>query len=237
MACGATALIANGGWARGMIHDFGPSDVRPGFPRSSREARSWRDVTPLSRPMAIDPEAEAVAALDRGDRRAAIRVLMASYGAAVYGRCRMICGDDALADEVQQTVFVEAWRDLGGFGRRSSLRTWLFGIARHRCLDALKKRRRETRRFADHDAALDAPDPAPTPDAVLAERSDARPIERCLDELAPAARTAVLLRYQEGLSFKDMASMLRERPNTLQVRVIRAMPALRRCLESHGVER
>ena len=50
--------------------------------------------------------------------------------------------------------------------------------------------------------------------------------------LAPRVRTAVLLRYQQGLSYPEIARLSNEKAPALQVRVARALPLLRRCLEA-----
>src|SRR5262249_23650225 len=81
---------------------------------------------------------------------------------AVYRYCRIALGDTVLADDVHQQVFIEAFRDLPGFAGRSTLRTWLFGIARHRVLDAAKRRRR-ARAHLDITGGADLPDPRPSP--------------------------------------------------------------------------
>ena len=86
-----------------------------------------------------------------GDRRGAVELLMSLHGQAVYLYCLRILGDRSLADDVQQQVFLEAFRDLGRFEGRSTLRSWLLGIAGHRCLDALKARRRSERRMEKND--------------------------------------------------------------------------------------
>lgn len=180
-----------------------------------------------------DPEMEALAALDRGDRKAALAVLMDAYGTAVYRFCRGLVAAEEVADDVHQMTFVQAWEGLERFSRRSSLRTWLFSIARHRCLDALKMSRRRRARF---EAVADPPETA-APDNAEADLEASffnRMLKGCLGELAPAARTAVVLRYQEELSYPEIARVCGERPPTLQARVARALPALRRCLERHG---
>ena len=71
-----------------------------------------------------DPE---LAALDRGSPDEALAVLMRAYGTAVYRYCRQMVTDDDLAQEVHRMTFVQAHEGLARFGRRSSLRTWLFG--------------------------------------------------------------------------------------------------------------
>lgn len=177
-------------------------------------------------------DSDVVDMIDRGEARAAVGVLMERYGVSVYRFCRQMLRDEALADDVHQQVFVQAFRDLPRFERRSALRTWLFGIARHRCLDALKVQGRRDRRFPLDDAP-GADDPAPGPSVLdrlsLAEQAGA--LEHCLDELAPAAKSAVLLRYREGMPFDEMAGLAGEKAGTLQARVARALPVLRRCLE------
>jgi RNA polymerase sigma-70 factor (ECF subfamily) len=56
-------------------------------------------------------------------------------------------------------------------------------------------------------------------------------LEHCLDELAPSTKSAVLLRFREGLGFEEMAVLSDEKAGTLQARVARALPVLRKCLE------
>jgi RNA polymerase sigma factor (sigma-70 family) len=182
-----------------------------------------------------DPERAALAALDRGSSDEALAVLMREYGTAVYRYCRQMMADDDLAQEVQQMTFVQAHEGLARFARRSSLRAWLFGIARHRCLDLLKMHRRRYKRFGPIEEAPDLPEPGGSAEDRLSERSVARVLESCLRGLAPRARTAVLLRYQQGLSYPEIARLSNEKAPALQVRVARALPLLRRCLEEKGV--
>ncbi len=182
-----------------------------------------------------DPERAALAALDRGKIDDALVVLMREYGVAVYRYCRQMVADDDLAQEVQQMTFVQAHEGLVRFGRRSSLKTWLFGIARHRCLDILKMHRRRHKRFGPIEEAPDLPEPVSSVEDRLSERSVARILESCLRGLAPRVRTAVLLRYQQGLSYPEIARLSNEKAPALQVRVSRALPLLRRCLEEKGV--
>ncbi len=181
------------------------------------------------------PEREALAALDRGDREEALAILMKEYGPTLYQYCCEMVGDEDLASEVHQMTFIQAYEGLNRFQRRSALRTWLYGIARHRCLDALKGRRRQRRRFEPVSEAPDQPVAAPAVEDLLAARSLARALARCLQGLAPRVKAAVLLRYQAGISYVEMARICRERPATLQARVARALPVLRRCLEEQGL--
>jgi RNA polymerase sigma-70 factor (ECF subfamily) len=201
--------------------------VNPATPRASTLA------TPAADPATA--EAPVLAALDRDDRRGALTLLMRLYGDAIYRYCQGMVLDPDQAADVHQTVFVEAWRDLPRFSRRSSFKTWLFAIARHRCLDALKIGKRRRARFTADDDAPEPTDAAPNAEDSLSERSMLPPLERCLGELRPDSRTAVLLRFQDAMSYEEMGKLVGELPGSLQARVARSMPVLRKCLESAGI--
>ncbi len=188
-------------------------------------------------PASLDTDLEALGALDRGDRRGALTILMRGYGDAVYQFCRRTLRDPALAEDVHQQVFIQAHDNLPRFSRRSSLKTWLFGIAHHRCLDAAKGKRRFLARFssASDTQVPEVEDPAELPEVSLVRGTLARGLEHCLSLLAPATRTAVTLRYSEGFSYEQMSSICGEKPGTLQARVARAMPVLKKCLEQRGL--
>jgi RNA polymerase sigma-70 factor (ECF subfamily) len=188
------------------------------------------------RGLAETTDADAREALAAGDLRRAITLLMDSYGDELYRHVRLVVADADLADEVHQSVFVQAYRDLDRFEGRSSFRSWLYAIARHRCLDALKLRRRFLRRFRLGAPSPERADPRPGADERLATVSAGKALERCLAKLAPEVRIAVLLRCQEGLTYEEMSVISGEKPATLQARVARALPKLRDMLVAMGIE-
>src|SRR5262245_61880159 len=177
-------------------------------------------------------EEACLAALARGQAREAVAMLMDLYGRSIYGYCRHLLGDADLARDVLQTTFLQAQQDLARFAGRSSIKVWLYGIARHRCLDALKSVRRRERRFAPlEETPTDRAIGAAGETELLAGEMQ-QLLARCLELLEARSRAAVLLRFQEDLSYPEMASVCEERVSTLQKRVARALPVLRQCLEA-----
>lgn len=156
---------------------------------------------------------------------------MQRHGAAVFRYCREALRDKALAEDVHQQVFIAAFRDLPRFSARSTVRTWLYAIARHRVLDAVKSRRRAQSRVEGEDASH-VVDPQPAPGDRLDDARLYEALIACLQKAAPHVLTALLLRFQQGFTFEEMAEVCREKPGTLQAQVARALPALRTCIEA-----
>lgn len=174
-------------------------------------------------------------AVRRGDIDTALRILMGAYGTQLFAVCARFIPDRALVEDVHQTCFVQAYQSLHRVLERESIAAWLMAIARNRCLDALKIDRRRGRWQVPHaslpevnDGSASAEDEAHR--AGLLER-----LRRALDVLSSEARRAVELRYGEMLSYDEMAALCDARPGTLQMRVTRAMPLLRRSLEAQGI--
>jgi len=156
---------------------------------------------------------------------------MQRHGSSVFRYCREALRDRTLAEDVHQQVFIAAFRDLPRFSGRSTVRTWLFAITRHRVLDAAKSRRRARSHVEGEDAAHVA-DPRPSPGERLDDVRLREALVTCLQKLPPHVVTAVLLRFQQGFTFEEMAEVCHEKAGTLQAQVARALPSLRSCIET-----
>jgi RNA polymerase sigma-70 factor, ECF subfamily len=181
-------------------------------------------------PPADDPDLDIIRLVVHGKRGEALKLLMARHGRSVYSYCRDALHDPTLADDVHQQVFIQVHRDLPRFAARSKLRTWLFAIARNRVLDAAKARKRAGAHIEDR-VAPDTADPAPPPGQRLDDAALLQALSDCVQALPEPTRTAVLLHYQQRFTFEEMAEICGEKAGTLQARVTRALPILRKCVE------
>lgn len=173
-------------------------------------------------------------ALDTGDHRLALEILLMQYGDYIYGYCRRLLGNATEAEDVSQTVFAHAFQDLGDLADFHAVQGWLRGIARHRCMDRLRARRRDFQVTTNDDlcSLIDGQL------ALAPSESDARvgkALDECLDCLDTRSREVLILRFHDGLSFEEISKLTSDSPGALRVRVARALPTLRRCLESKGV--
>ena len=174
-------------------------------------------------------------ALVAGDFRAAVASLMRRHGTGVYRFCLHLLGDRATAEDVLQLVFVQAFEALPSYEARASALAWLLGIARHRCMDTLKGQRHRLRVVSSDASLPEVPDPAEGGDASVSQRERQKALRECLEELSSAVRELVYLRFSAELSYDEIAELSGEQAGTLRVRVSRALPVLRECLERKGM--
>ena len=180
-------------------------------------------------------ERQALIALKEQAYEKAVTILMKTYGDDIFRFCQSMLNNKADAQDVLQVVFIQAYQGLEKFHGNSNFRTWLYSITRNRCLDHLKKGRRLLKRVDFVDEL-----PEPTLQVHQDQRDQQDPfineiLRHCLGELSNSARTAILLRFQSEHSYEEAALVVQEKAGTLQARVARALPVLRRCVEGHGV--
>jgi RNA polymerase sigma-70 factor (ECF subfamily) len=168
------------------------------------------------------------------------------HGDALYRYAILRLRDQELAEEAVQEAFVEALRVRESFAGRSSERTWLIGILRHKILDHFRRR---GRRKEESSLAADGHADGPAFDGRGHWRSfpadwdqPGRDIERgefwavfgrCLDDVPRGLADAFFLREMDGLDSPSICETLKITPANLWARLHRARTMLRRCLEIH----
>lgn len=176
---------------------------------------------------AFEPDSDVLALCAAGEMSAAVGRLIQRHGETVYRYCCRQLRDATLAADAYQQVFIAAHRDLWKFERRSTVRTWLFGIARHRVRNAAKSRARRERHIVKLAKIADVHDPRPSPlECLELTRLLERVVAR-VHELPESTQVMLLLRFKAGLTFKEMAAVSGENPSTLQARLTRVLRQLR----------
>jgi len=146
---------------------------------------------------------------------------VAPFRKELLAHCYRMTGALSDAEDALQDALVRAWRHLGGFEGRASLRTWLYRVATHACLDLIAGRRGRTLPHlveADDrepswlepfpDAAIED-DPDTRPDAVYARREATRlAFIAALQRLPARQRAMLILRDVVALSSEEAAAAL-----------------------------
>jgi RNA polymerase sigma-70 factor (ECF subfamily) len=166
-----------------------------------------------------------------GELRRAASSLVVAYGPDVLATCIAMLRDRVAAEDVTQEVFGDALRALATFRGDSSPRTWLLSIARNRCVDYLRARKRDPWGGAIDESTAD-PDAHPDEGALGGEwLADRSLVMRALEELAEGDRALVVLRFRNGLDYGELASAFGLREGTVRMRISRALARMRQVLE------
>jgi RNA polymerase sigma-70 factor (ECF subfamily) len=181
-----------------------------------------------------------------GDERA-FAALVEPYRHELQVHCYRMLGSLHDAEDLVQETLLAAWRGLGGFKERASLRAWLYRIATNRCLNAVRERGRrpaveETSmaptptRYVEPswlepypDSAL--PDLAPGPEARYEQREATQlAFVAGLQQLPERQRAALVLRDVLGFRTEEVAAMLDVTPQSVKAALQRARARVDECV-------
>lgn len=147
--------------------------------------------------------------------------------------CLRLVGDPALADDMVQEAFIEAYRQLDRLERRSSFLPWLATVAKRRGLNELRRRRYAATVAEIPESRFDMePDPA---DVTVHRDEIALVREAVHSTLTVRERRLLLQRLVAGLSAEEMAAEEGTTPGSIRCVLMRARCKLRESLE--GAER
>jgi RNA polymerase sigma-70 factor (ECF subfamily) len=169
---------------------------------------------------------DLVARWKAGEQRAA--TLLVERHAAALARFVASVGSRFDVDEVVQDTFVRAFSSIDGFRGESSLRTWLFTIARRLVLDRRRaaRRRGEEVEVNDGDVATEFD----ALDGVVAAETQTR-LRAALGTLTATQREVFVLRVSEGMSYREIADAVGTTEGAARVHYHHAMRAIKEYLD------
>lgn len=174
----------------------------------------------------VDEDRAIEALIASGDHATALGRCSRAYAAAIGRLCMAFTGSQAEAEELTQETLLAAFDGMKQFRGDGSVRAWLFGIARRLSGRHTELRsRRERRLRLVHDTGK-----VPDASELASERERAQRARSALAELKPSEREAVVLRYEGGLSFSEVAAAVGIDEQTARKRVSRALARMRSAL-------
>jgi len=163
-----------------------------------------------------------------GDREDVFARLTARYGQQLARLFRRMGFDDETIEDLAQNALCQVFESLDGFRGRSSLRTWLYRIARNAGLKELRRRRAQKRSGLEvplDDLAGEGGETPGNPHLVdrdhgpldrLISEEERRRVRAAVDELSPAERNLALMRIWHGRSVRDAARVLKKPEGTIK---------------------
>lgn len=152
----------------------------------------------------VDPDAELLAGIARGDGIAA-RDFVDRHVRRITNLARRTLGNQADAEEVAQEVFLRAWKQAATWEPgRAKFETWMHRVTVNLCYDRLRKKREVT----GNDEVPDMVDDRPDPGEALHEKELAAQVNDAMLRLPERQRIAITLCHHQGLTNIEAAEVM-----------------------------
>ncbi len=155
--------------------------------------------------------------------------LYTSFYQRVLGLCRRLLSRQEDAEDAAAEVFLKMQVALASYDPSLPFSRWLLSVARHHCVDKLRRRKLEERLFAAEDVTPTIPDrPESSPLLQVLSLERRRRIREQINRLPTHYRFALVLRYYSEMSYNEIAQTLGMGRNSVKTLMFRARKALRR---------
>lgn len=163
---------------------------------------------------------------DDGNREEAFTLIVRKYGERLYWTVRrmVVVHDDA--DDCLQNAFLKAWKALGSFRRDSGLYTWLYRIAVNETITFLSRKKT----VSGEGVLTENLSGDPYFDGTAAQTL----LQQAIAQLPPVQKAVFLLRYYDGMSYKDMEQVLGSSEGSLKASYHHAYNKITEYVKSHS---
>lgn len=179
-------------------------------------------------------EAQLVRQAQQGDADA-FGALVDQHQLFVYNLALRTLGNPDDAADTAQEAFVRAWLAIRNFREQASFRTWLYRITLNLCFNKAPGIRRRLNEMTD-DEVVETPEPyssAADPEGHLETNERLGLLHVAIDRLPEQYRLLVSLRYQDDLSYEEIANLLNIPVSAVKTGLFRARGRLRQSLAVH----
>ena len=166
--------------------------------------------------------------------------LVLEYQDMAFNLAARMLGDDDAAEDVTQTAFLSAYRNLASF-RGGSFRAWVMRMVSNACYDELRRRKRRPtislEPVNEDEEEIKSPawlaDDAPSPEVELERAELDQALQTCLHGLPEEFRAVVLMVDVEGLDYQEVSQATGKPLGTIKSRLARARLKMRDCLRQY----
>ncbi len=180
----------------------------------------------------LDPDADIISRLAKGEGHA-LDMLMARHLHAIKSLAQYMLGDEMMAEDIAQEVFIKAWKHAPRWqSGTANFSTWLHRVAKNMCYDRLRKKQDI---YSDNlpdiiDSTPNAADNIIHQEAVL---SQTRFIRAALIKLPKRQHVAIILCHYQKKSQYDAAQIMEITPHAYESLLARGRQNLRKHLKPH----
>ena len=178
---------------------------------------------------------ELVRLAQKGDQRAFADLTLA-HQQFVYNLGLRCLGDPQEAEDIAQEAFLRAWLAMPNFHGKSQFRTWLYRIVTNLCYNRLPRLRDELNALGE-EQVLEMPGESQENPLEGLEAKELRAfLHQQIEALPESYRLLVSLRFQQELSYAEIAEVVSAPVGTVKTGLFRARERLRQALEAYEKE-
>ena len=174
---------------------------------------------------------EVIRRISAGDECAFVE-LYHKYSTPLYTYLLQMVIDEKAAEDLIQDVFLAAWKGAARFRGDASLKTWLYQIAHHQAVSWLRKHVSNGK----HDSDIQAFEQELSPEDHMQSRWFEEQVNIALRRLSPDHRGVIELTFFHGMSYQEIAEIMRCPVGTVKSRMVYARRTLEATLKILGVD-
>ena len=143
------------------------------------------------------------------------------YASKVFAKCISMLGDEGLARDATQDIFIKILLNLSKFTEQSSFSTWVYSITYNYCIDLIRKKKKIPLLYTEDVGKISKESNVEVPDSVLLEMKQER-LAKVLDLLPPGDKAILMMKYIDDLQIKDIGDILGKTESAIKMQIMRA---------------
>jgi RNA polymerase sigma-70 factor (ECF subfamily) len=159
------------------------------------------------------------------------------YLKLIYNFVYRLIGNEKVAEDITQEVFLKVWKSIKKFDKEKSFKTWIFSIAKNTTIDYLRKRKDVPMSLFDNDEGENflednLIDIELRPDEIFALAQDKKQIDTVMKELSIVQKEVIILKYGNEMSLSEVSEIMNMPKDTVKSHHRRALIKLKKLLET-----
>ncbi len=172
-------------------------------------------------------EKEVLIRAKSGDLEAFEHIL-SFYEKAIYNYCLRILKNSSHAQDVTQETFIKVYTHRKRIDPEKNIKTWIFTIATNTAYDLLRSKKRKKEVRLDENETISSLEAYYLPEGLISD------VEKALEKINPEYKRSLLLFYQQGFQYEEIAEIVSMPINTVKTHISRGKQQLREILKEYG---
>lgn len=147
------------------------------------------------------------------------------YNGKIYFKCLAITKSKELAKDLTHDIFIKIFLNLHTFSGKSAFSFWVYAITYNTCMEHLRKKKSSLFKNIEEELEVADLSSADTTEKLLLELQLDQ-LKQLLEQMKPHHRLLLLMRYQDGMSIKDISSTLKMSESAVKMRLKRSRERL-----------